>query len=74
MKHVRAWRRLFTRGAEAFGNVVSFLLLFIFYYTFFALVAIPFRFASKELKNISRNSTWNEKKKQMKIPDDFARE
>ena len=74
MKHVRAWWRLFTRGAEAFGNVVSFVILFLFYYTCFALVAIPYRFMSKEFTHDSRNSTWNEKKKQLKEPDDFVRE
>lgn len=51
------WRG-FTKVAEMFGNVMSAILLTIFYYTVFALFALPHRLLNRHTVFSKKSSNW----------------
>ncbi len=57
------------------GNFVSGVVLVVFYFTVFALFALPFRiFGKNPLAAQSKNSNWVEKKKTILALKDFENE
>jgi len=56
------------------GNTISGVVLFVFYYTIFALFAIPFRIFSKPLKSKSAASNFVIKEKTPSVLKDFESE
>lgn len=70
----KAWK-LFERAALFVGDVISGVVLTVFYYTVFALFAIPFRmFAKNPLGVYAEDSNWIPKVKTPEAIEDFKNE
>jgi len=53
------------------GNFTSALFLIIFYYTLFALVAVPFRLFGKTVTQKARGTNWVPKEKTLQTLEDY---
>ncbi|MBX4211215.1 MAG: hypothetical protein KW806_00220 [Candidatus Yanofskybacteria bacterium] len=66
----RAWKRF----GIAFGNVMSVIILTLFYFTVFALFAIPFQLLTRVLDKKSHNSNFSIPEHQITSLEDFQKE
>jgi len=75
MRHIlrKIWQ-LWLKLGLLLGNIVSAVILFIFYFTIFGLFALPLSFRRKFLKPASSNSNWRIKQKQYFSLKDFENE
>lgn len=62
MRFLKFLWRVFEKIAVSIGNIITNLFLFIFYYTIFALFALPFKIFSKPLRAKSKKSNWTVRK------------
>lgn len=69
----RAWE-IWLKIGFFIGNIVSFTVLVVFYYSFFALFAIVFRFSRHPLRSIGHSSNWLERNKVYSAVKDFEHE
>ena len=60
--------------AVILGNVMTAIIMTVFYFTVFAFFAIPYRFFGKPFKVKMPNSNWVKKQKNLEILDDFKSE
>ena len=65
---------LWMKFAVIFGNVMTAIIMTVFYFTVFALFAIPYRAFGKPFKVKMPNSNWLEKEKNLETIDDFKGE
>lgn len=70
----KTWK-LFERFALLLGDIISGIVLVVFYYTIFALVAMPFRlFGKNPLAPYAPGSNWIPKEKTPHTLEDFKSE
>jgi hypothetical protein len=69
----RGWGAV-TRGLIYFGEIVSSILMTVFYYTVFAVVAIPFRFIEHPFAPASGTSNFHPAKRVFATRKDFEQE
>lgn len=69
----KIWNLWLTLGVFV-GNIISTVILTIFYFTAFALFALPFRLFADALRINPGKSTWVPKEKEFKGLADFKRE
>jgi len=63
---------LWLKFGQIIGNIISSIVLFAFYYTFWALVAIPYKLFTKNYFDHHKlKSSWVEKRKNIERFEDF---
>lgn len=67
------WQQ-FKKISFAFGNIISWVILFVFYYTIFLLFALPFKIFSKNNNLKSSQSNWTVKESAVMSLDNFKNE
>lgn len=74
MRALRQIAHYLERAGAAIGNVISVIVLTVFYFSAFALVAIPFRILSDVLHIRPVKSTWVAREKSPAALADFTAE
>lgn len=57
--HIRTLLKILEKVARAIGDIITLVILTIFYFTVFALFAIPYRLFADPLHRKPRESTWS---------------
>lgn len=74
MKYLKFFWLHFKKATRFMGDFISAVVLFVFYYTIFALFAIPYRLSAGSSKIPAKQSTWISKAKNLRALKDFKSE